>query len=142
MHLPSREEIDVFGTLDEKRAVEHFCGKNLDEATALFQENSCYYAEDLMWMGPIAFRFYVQAAIQYLRSDAATGDSSMASGLASVLEFRLKYAPAVLVPACVPLAAICAYIAEHACRFDLGNTYEDVPARFVALRDALTAMTR
>ena len=70
--IPSRSDINVFDTLDERDACEHFLGKNIDEAEALFREDFLCYQEDLMWMGPRAFRYYVHAAINYIHSDAAT----------------------------------------------------------------------
>ena len=63
--IPTSNEINVYDSLDERSACEHFQGKNLDEAELLFRENSLCYQEDLMWMGPMAFRYYVEAAIRY-----------------------------------------------------------------------------
>jgi len=40
MPIPSREDINVYGSLDERVACEHFLGKNLDEAEALFSRTS------------------------------------------------------------------------------------------------------
>jgi hypothetical protein len=73
MQLPTAREINPVPTdLDGKCAERHFLGKTLQQAEALFREASILYQEDLMFMGPIAFRFYVQAAISYIQSDAAT----------------------------------------------------------------------
>jgi len=86
--LPSQEEINVYNSLDGARASRHFYHKTLEEAEALFRENSLYYQEDLMWMGPKAFRFYLPAAISYLQSDAAADDSDFVSALFIIIEFR------------------------------------------------------
>jgi hypothetical protein len=94
--LPSAEEINVFDSLDERSAVEHFLGKDLEQAEALFRED--HYWEDLMWMGPIAFRFYVSAAINYLLSDEAENDAYAASSFCSLIGFRLDHKPADVVP--------------------------------------------
>ncbi len=94
--LPSAEEINVFDSLDERSAVEHFLGKDLEQAEALFRED--LYWEDLMWMGPIAFRFYVSAAINYLLSDEAENDAYAASSFCSLIGFRLDHKPADVVP--------------------------------------------
>jgi hypothetical protein len=93
--LPSAEEINVFDSLDERSAVEHFLGKDLEQAEALFRED--HYWEDLMWMGPIAFRFYVSAAINYLLSDEAENDAYAASSFCSLIGFRLDHKPADVV---------------------------------------------
>ena len=73
--LPTLADINVHDSLDERSAVEHFFGQDLLQAEVLFRENFLYYQEDLMWMGPRAFCFYVDAAIAYLLSPAASGDS-------------------------------------------------------------------
>jgi hypothetical protein len=96
--LPSAEEINVFDSLDERSAVEHFLGKDLEQAEALFCEDLLCYWEDLMWMGPIAFRFYVSAAINYLLSDEADNDAYAASSFCSLIGFRLDHKPADVVP--------------------------------------------
>jgi hypothetical protein len=96
--LPSAEEINVFDSLDERSAVEHFLGKDLEQAEALFRDDLLCYWEDLMWMGPIAFRFYVPAAINYLLSEEAENDASAANSFCSLIGFRLDCKPAEVVP--------------------------------------------
>ena len=93
MNLPTAKEMDPYDSLDGQRACKNFLGKNLDEAEALFRENSLHYQEDLMWMGPIAFRYYVAAAISYIQSEAAVGDSDFINCFVGLLEFRQQYLP-------------------------------------------------
>ncbi len=88
--LPTEEEINVFDSLDERVAVKHFLGKDLAQATSLFRENFLRYQEDLMWMGPIAFQFYVRAAIEYLLSEDADNDADAVNTFCGLIEFRLK----------------------------------------------------
>jgi hypothetical protein len=88
MKLPTKEEINVYNSLDEITACEHFFNKTLDQAEALFREDSSYYQEDLMWMGPRAFRFYLQAVINYLQSDDSTGDDHLIDCLYEIVVFR------------------------------------------------------
>jgi hypothetical protein len=86
-------------------------------------------------MGASAFRFYVQAAINYIRSDSATGDSEIISCFASMLAFRLEHEAAELQPIALWLANICGYIVEHYGRFDLTATiYGDLRPRYQALQ--------
>lgn len=89
--LPTRTDISAFGSLDEKRAIKHFLGKDLRQAEALFRENFGVYAEDLMWMGPRAFCFYVDAAIAYLASPDSAGDNQAACGFYSAVEFQVEH---------------------------------------------------
>jgi hypothetical protein len=96
--LPTAEEINVFDTLDERHAVEVFLGKDLEQAEALFRENFLYYQEDLMFMGPKAFAFYVPAAIRYLLSADSSGDSDAANTFCGVIESRLDHEPDAISP--------------------------------------------
>lgn len=139
MTLPNREDINVHDSLDERSACEHFLGKSLDEAEVLFRKNGLSHQEDLMWMGPVAFRFYVQALIHYIRSEAATGDSDIINCFAGLLEFRLDNEAKEMVPVARQLVSICSYIAEHYDRFDMTpGIYGDVRSRFQALRQTFS----
>ena len=134
MKLPTREEINVHDSLDERTACEHFLGKSLEEAEALFRENSLKYQEDLMFMGASAFRFYVQAAINYIQSDQATEDLDMIRCFARILELRWEFEVEALVPIAPQLASVCRYIAEHHDRFTLQPDIDgDLRPRFRAL---------
>ena len=142
MKLPTAKAIDPYDSLDGRSACENFLGRNLDEAEALFRENSLHYQEALMWMGPVAFRYYVQAAIRYIQSEAATDDHAIVSCLASILEFRLEYESAELVPIADQLAAICCYIIEHYERFDLTpEIFGDVRAHFQMLHETFLSLS-
>jgi hypothetical protein len=141
MTLPTAKEIDPYGGLDGQVACKNFFGKSLDEAEALFRENSLYYQEGLMWMGPAAFRFYIQAAICYIQSEAAVGDSAIADCLAGTFEFRLEHESAELVPIAEELASICGYVIEHYERFDLTpDIFGDVRSRYQTLQQAFLQM--
>lgn len=111
MQLPSRDEINVHDSLDERSACDSFLGKTLEQAEALFHENSLDYQEDLMWMGPTAFCFYLPAFLNYLRSDSAT-DADL-SGLAMILEYRLENDATALPPIAPQVVSICRYILDH-----------------------------
>ncbi len=95
---PTAEEINVFDSLDERWALKNFLGKDLEQAQALFRENSLHYLDDLMHMGPVAFRFYVPAAIAYLLSQDAAYDESGVSSFCGIIEFRLDHHPASIAP--------------------------------------------
>jgi hypothetical protein len=139
MTLPTREEINVYDSLDERVACDHFLGKSLDEAEALFRENSLYYQECLMWMGPIAFRYYVQAVIKYIQSDASTGDDHIISCLAGILEYWLEFEPLELVAMVPQLAAVCRYILDHYDRYAIDpNIHGDLRPRYQALLPRLS----
>jgi hypothetical protein len=141
MTLPTHHDINVDDSLDARRACEHFLGKSLCGAEALFRENSLYYQEDLRFMGVSAFRFYVQAAVSYIESAAAAGDSDIINCFAGILEVRLEYDADELHPVAELLASTCGYILEHYDRFDLTpETYGDVRPRFRTLQQAFSEL--
>ncbi|MEM7678737.1 MAG: hypothetical protein AAF449_22375 [Myxococcota bacterium] len=86
--LPTQSDINVFGSLNEQSAVEHFLGKDLLQAELLFKNNFLCYQEDLMWMGPKAFCFYVQAAVNYLLGPDSDGDSDAVSSFLICVQFQ------------------------------------------------------
>jgi hypothetical protein len=117
--------------------------KSLDEAEALFRENSLHYQEDLMWMGPVAFRYCVTAVIRYIQSEAAAGDSDIINCFICLLEFRQEYESAELIPIADQLASICGYITERYERFNLiEEIYGDVRARAQTLRHTFLCLGR
>ncbi len=136
MPLPTAREINpIPDDLDGQIAEQHFFGKSLEEVEALFRESSLTYQEDLMFMGPIGFRFYVHAVIRYIKGGAATGDSDIINCIAGLLEHRLLFEAAELIPVSGPLADICAYIVGHYDKFDLSpEIYGDLRPRFELLQ--------
>jgi hypothetical protein len=137
---PTAEEINVFDSLDERYAVEHFLGKDLDQAEALFRDNFLYYQEDLMWMGPKAFRFYLPAAINFLLGTESAGGSDAASSFCGVLEYRLDCDPAEIDAVGRVIREGILGILENFERFGCNREiYGDVAARFRALLSRLGA---
>jgi hypothetical protein len=140
--IPTIQDIDVHGSLDEQQACRHFLGKGLEEAESLFRENSLHYQEDLMWMGPVAFRYYVVAAVRYIESEHALGDSDFINCFAGVLEYRLDHeATTDMTPVAMMLAEACGYILEHWESFGVdGPTYGDLAHRYHALQKSLSML--
>jgi hypothetical protein len=135
--IPSRGDINVFDSLDEREACKHFLGKNLDEAEGLLRENFLYYQEDLMWMGPRAFTYYVHAAINYIHSDSASANSDTVNCLAGLFEFWFEHYRQELLLVAEPLAEVCRYILDHWIKFAVDpRIYGDLRARFVVLAQA------
>lgn len=81
--------------LDGLLAVQHFLGKNLEQAENMFAEDRGYgkYWEDLSFMGPIAFRYYVVSAARYLMSERAAGDFGAAMSFSSCIIDRIQFEP-------------------------------------------------
>ena len=68
--------------LDERSALEHFYGKNQEDAVALFEENFGYYTEDLTYMGSKAFFYYLGSVKSYLERNEGKFDPSDYEGIA------------------------------------------------------------
>ena len=139
MALPTAAEINpIPEDLDGQSANRNFLGKSLEEAEELFRSNSLHYQEDLMWMGPVAFRFYVHAAINYIQSEEAAGDSDIINCFAGILEFRLEYEAQELVPIARQLALMCGRIVQLYERFEIDpDVYGDLRPRYQALEQTL-----
>jgi hypothetical protein len=137
-HLPTAEEINVFDSLDELDAVEHFLGKDLEQAQSLFRENFLRYQEDLMFMGPKAFQFYVLAAIKYLLSSESNGDSDAVSSFCSLIDHGLNYEPAKITAVAPIIREGILGILENFERYECNRSiYGDVAARYRRLLSRL-----
>jgi hypothetical protein len=97
-------------------AWEDFGGRTLDEAYAIFRENPLRYQEDLMWMAPKPFCFYLPIALRYLQSEDSSGDSNIVNCLASDIEFHFSCSHDI--SAAFPcIRAICDYVLSHYSKF-------------------------
>src|SRR3954469_13737932 len=74
-------------TIDTPKAYEHFFGKSLEEAEAMFGQNSLLYQEDVMWMPFIPCCYYLQAYSRYLLSAASDRDSDGANCYLSLIDW-------------------------------------------------------
>lgn len=113
MTLPTREEINEHDDLDARLDEKNFHGQDQAAVEKMFEEYPSRYGEDLMSMGPVAFRYYILAAIRYLRNESATGQVAFVTGFILALELRLQDEPEELVPIADELAAICGYIIKQ-----------------------------
>ena len=133
MRLPTEDEINVYNSLDEIAASRHFLSKTLDQAEVLFRENSSYYQEDLMWMGPRAFPFYLQAAIYYLKSEFSVGDDHMISCLHEIILYRSQQEGFDL--ALDYVKDMIDYIIENYQKFDIdSHIYGDLLGKYTVLK--------
>lgn len=126
--------------LDERHALKIFLGKTPEQAEEMFRQSFLSYYEDLDSMRTPAFRFYVQPAIKYLLSDAASGDSDAVSTFCFVLESRLKNDPEGIGPIRAVVIGAIKQIMGNFTRYDCDpETYGDVFARYLVLANRLNA---
>jgi hypothetical protein len=105
--LPTEKDIAPFGDLDGNCAIEHFLGKTVQDIVAELGEHGGLYQEDLMWMGPKAFCFYLPAVLEYLERQR---DWELALHLPAVLGFRLEHDADEIRPSIPTIVAICNHL--------------------------------
>jgi hypothetical protein len=139
-HPPDAKDINIYNTLDEQDAVENFLGKTVSDAEALFDENALSRMQDLYWMGPVAFCYYVAAAINYIKSACFAKDSDAINGLFGMLEFRLDDGPQAIGPVIPQLRAAVQYIIENWSKFDADpEIYGDLRSQYNEMLKTLDA---
>jgi hypothetical protein len=87
--LPTAREINLYDSLEERWAEQIFLGKDLGQAREIFAANFLHFQEALSCMGPVAFGYYVQAAISFLLSKDANFQSDAVHTFCHVIENRL-----------------------------------------------------
>lgn len=138
MAIPSDREIDPHGDLDGASARKTFSGKDVAEAEVLIAENSLARQEDLFWMGPVAFVYYLPAAAAYLESESASGDSDFVTSFCGTLVTRCEQDGAAIAEAKPTLQRIERYLSTHLDRFDLdADEAKSVTQKLAAIRDRL-----
>jgi len=136
MTPPAANEINVFNSLDEIAAAEHFQGKTVEEAELLFREDSGFYQEDLMWMGPVAFNYYLESAIRYLESAYAKDDDHFISCLYEIVQFRRNEDMFSLAAGTV--GRMLDYVINNYTKFNVSeDIYGDLLTAYKELRDQL-----
>ena len=134
LNVPSRDDIDVYHSLDELEAVANFVGKSQKEAETLFQESS--YLDDLLFMGPKAFVFYLTAAVNYVVSEASAGDDSILSEMLIAVSYRAESGFDILNDDVIRSVD---FVLENYARFEVDETsYGDLRAQFQDLNARLS----
>ncbi|MBK9072100.1 MAG: hypothetical protein IPL79_14010 [Myxococcales bacterium] len=142
MALPTASELNPFpDDLDGQVAQRNFLGKTVEEAAQLFAKQGGS-VEDLMWMGPRAFVYYLPAALRYLEGATTDCDEwDVVGALPGTIAFRLDHEAAEIADAWSTIDHLCAYVLAHADRLldewdraEVSARYRDVSARISALR--------
>ena len=85
-------------------------------------------------MGPVAFAYYLPAAVQYVESQAAAGDSDIVHFLYSVIEFQLDNDRGDLAAAWPTIRRLAEYVLDHGERLDVSSD-SDLCSGYRDLRD-------
>lgn len=135
---PTEKEINIFDSLDEQWAVRHFLGKSQEEAEKLFCENFLYYQENLLWMGPVAFAYYLIPAMNYLKSEDSSGNADAVSCFCRLIEFKLEWEKTTLLPVISEICQTIAIVTSEFNRFEcVHEIYGDVKQKLLQLKAKL-----
>jgi len=138
VNIPTPEQINPFGDLDGNHAEKNFLGKSIEEAEALFKESSLYYQEDLFWMGPKAFCFYLPAVYRYLQSKDSEEDCDILNCLAGTLDSRLKDDGSQIADAFPAMLDLCSYVLENYEKFGVDRTiYGDLKIKYEGIKNKI-----
>ncbi len=119
MNLPTREEINLHDSLDEKEAEKNFYGKSREDVLAMFVSKGGIYGEDFMWMGNKAFQYYLPVALAYLKTPVARADEyGDIDWLCNVLSFRIEHEGKGLNHSFKDIRQIAQYIVTHIDEFE------------------------
>ncbi|WP_459556122.1 hypothetical protein [Lacunimicrobium album] len=126
--LPTEEEINpIPEDLDGQKAVKHFLGKTRQQICDEIAEGYLYHTEDLMFMGPDAFCYYLPAAVNFVLSEKSLGDSDIVNGLTGTIKFRLEYGRDEIQNAFPEIIRFAKHALEHYDEFDLTpDIYSDL----------------
>jgi hypothetical protein len=114
MNIPTEEDWgDYKDGLDAEWAHRDFHGKSAERAIELFAENALYYQEDLGYMAPVPFRFYLSAFMQYLGSERSRDDSDGAATYLELIIRKLRDEPEVLVPVIQEVLSCAQWVASR-----------------------------
>ena len=109
--LPTLDDFVVYGDFDEESAARNLLGLSTAEVSDLIQGDFLRYQEYFMFMGPVAFCFYVESMISYVLDDCDQDDFMIFHDLC---EYRLDDKLAKKMTPCAISVAECleAYAAK------------------------------
>ena len=142
--LPSSAQIADKRDLDGACAIKHFHRKTLAEAEQLFATapNTLTYTEDLLWMRPVGFRYYIRAAIRYALSERATGECDLINGIASTLALWHEQHPGEIAPCASLLADFCSAVVQQFERYNANpEIYTGLREQYHQLADTFTRLS-
>lgn len=100
--LPTKEDFVVYGDLDEETACNNLMGQTPKQVRNLLRADFMRYQEDFMFMGPVAFCFYLESMIEHVR---VSYDEEEAKVFHQLCEYRLDDKLALRMQPCASLVA-------------------------------------
>lgn len=128
-NIPTRDEICIYNSLDERMALKHFLHRSADEIENYFKTEAgeaAFYGEDLLHMGPRAFQYYFPAYRHYLESTEAEDDFETAQSIIGTIKQRYKHEKSSLVPIKEEVLQCLDYLVNHPVKFNLEGEFKAV----------------
>lgn len=132
--IPTREDISIYNTLDEREAVKHFLNRTVEEIEELFMRgegDASFYGEDMTYMGPKAFQYYFPAYLHYLESSVAEDDFETAQSVIGTIYAKLVLGDEKesIIPVKDKVIQCLQYLVDHPEKFHLEGEFADVLER-------------
>ncbi len=140
MEIPTELEINPLPEdLDGQWAVRHFLGKTVEDAELMFRLKLDYNGEDLMHMGPVAFRYYFPAVCRYIQSHLPDGSPQIFSAFLALVNFWLESDPDRLRPVAAQAAELFSEILSRSTGFE---EFEELIRNVQTLPEYKTALSQ
>ncbi|WP_459556123.1 hypothetical protein [Lacunimicrobium album] len=117
--LPTEQEINpVPEDLDGQVALRNFLGKARQQIFDEFDKEGFYYTEDLMFMGSIAFCFYLTPAVDFVLTTRSRGYAGLIHAMTLTLQHRLEWDDEIAA-ALPDIIRYSRYVLEHYDAFEI-----------------------
>ncbi len=137
MKVPNKEDWgDYEKDLDANYAFKVFFGRTISEVVPLFGVNPLERTNELRFMRPIPFRYYILAFRDYLLSKESRDDADAASCYLSLIGEKIMEQPDTIGPVFPALMESMCKIAENQ---DFYDADEDIYGNFEELRERIMA---
>jgi hypothetical protein len=87
--LPSFDEIAADNLADAQLAAQNHHGKTIEDIEAIYREGLVEPLEDLCYMGPVGFCYYVRAAVNYIAGEIRAARDAEVGRLAMAVRGQL-----------------------------------------------------
>jgi hypothetical protein len=132
--------------LDEQYARDKFAGKSFEEAVQMFEENVLTRSEDVSYMPPVPFRYYMLAFKAWVllvvekAEDVFSDAPDAASSFLRLIELMLEHAPDSIGPIMPELLPAVDFVEANQERYDADkDIYGDFRERAQRIRERWAA---
>ncbi len=142
--LPTEKDFYFDGCVDEKYAIQHYLGKDIDFAE---QRYYSYYPlaifQDFSLVGAKATLYYLFGAYRYLQSEHSIDEPDIYAALPDLLETKLLEDPESFIIVADYLISFCIWAVENYNKFDADvDIYGDVKEKYLALQNNIHALVK